>query len=178
MQGTNQKKFHRIILSLPIALAATLLSQNAMAGTDTSNFAVSATVAASCTVDASGGLDFGAYDPIVTNANSGSDAEQAGTINTTCTNGATATLTLDQGANADDGSTDEAPLRRMKDGTDFLDYQLYTDSEHTTVWDNTTGQSVTGTGASSPTTVYGVITKGQNVPAGSYTDTVVATITF
>jgi spore coat protein U-like protein len=66
----------------------------------------------------------------------------------------------------------------MKDGTDFLDYQLYTDSEHTTVWDNTTGQSVTGTGASSPTPVYGVITKGQNVPAGSYTDTVVATITF
>ncbi|MFM6073490.1 MAG: spore coat protein U domain-containing protein, partial [Dolichospermum sp.] len=40
------------------------------------------------------------------------------------------------------------------------------------------GVSHTGTGNASNITVYGRIGRGQNVPAGSYTDTVVATVTF
>jgi spore coat protein U-like protein len=103
-----------------------------------------------------------------------------GTIATVCTNGSTAKITLGQGANADTGSTDTAPARRMTDGTNFLAYQLYSENTYTTVWGNTdpTGFSVTGTGATVNATVYGRVAQGQNVPAGSYTDTVVATITF
>lgn len=148
----------------------------AWAGTATNNLAVSATVTANCTIDASAGISFGSYDPV--SANASTDLSGTGTITTTCTNGASATVTLGQGSNAATGSTDTAPLRQMTDGTDMLAYQLYTDSGHTTVWDNTTGLGVTGTGTASNASVYGVITAGQNVGAGSYTDTVVATVTF
>ena len=41
-----------------------------------------------------------------------------------------------------------------------------------------TGLAYTGTGASQDLTVYGTLPGGQNVPVGSYSDTVVATITF
>lgn len=148
----------------------------ALAGTDTANLAVSATVAANCTISAGTGISFGSYDPIVTNASTALDG--TGTITTTCTNGASANVTLGQGSNADTGSTDAAPLRRMTDGTDMLSYQLYTDNGHTTVWDNSTGVDVTGTGTASDTTVYGEVAGGQNVGTGTYTDTVVATVTF
>jgi spore coat protein U-like protein len=151
----------------------------AAAGTASSDLPVSASVSANCTIDASGGVAFGAYDPVVANQSTALTA--SGTISTTCTNGATATITLGQGSNADTGSTDTAPLRRMLAGTsDYLTYQLYTDSGDTTVWGNTaaTGVTVTGTGAAVSTTVYGSVPAGQNVATGNYADTVAATVTF
>ena len=153
------------------------LSGAALAGTDTSSLTVSATVAASCTIDASAGLAFGSYDPVV--ANKTTDLDASGLISTTCTNGSAATITLGQGANLDAASTDAVPLRRMVGGTtDFLAYALFTDGGRTTTWDNTTGNPVTGTGVAVNTTVFGRIPAAQNVPANSYNDTVLATITF
>jgi spore coat protein U-like protein len=154
-------------------------SGSAAAGTASSDLPVSASVSANCTIDASGGVAFGAYDPVSANASTALTA--SGTISTTCTNGATATITLGQGSNADTGSTDTAPLRRMLAGTsDYLNYQLYSDSGDTTVWGNTsaTGVTVTGTGAAVSTTVYGSVPGGQNVATGNYADTVAATVTF
>ena len=48
------------------------------------------------------------------------------------------------------------------------------------VWGGTAASDVphTGTGTETSLTVYGRIPAGQNVPAGSYSDTVVATVTF
>jgi spore coat protein U-like protein len=124
-------------------------------------------------------LAFGAYDPIVVNAAGALDG--TGTVTTTCTNGSAATVTLGQGANAGGGSTDAVPLRRMKDGgTNYLSYDLFSDPGHTTIFGNTdeTGKDVTGTGGEVPTTVYGRVPPNQNMPAGTYNDTVVATVTF
>jgi spore coat protein U-like protein len=61
-----------------------------------------------------------------------------------------------------------------------LSYFLYSDAGWTTVWANTVGTGVahTGTATATAITVYGQVTAGQNVPAGSYSDTVVATVTF
>lgn len=150
----------------------------ALAGTATSNFAVSTTVAANCTIDASAGLSFGSYDPV--SANTTTALTGTGTISTTCTNGSSAIITLGQGGTTDATSSDASPLREMSDGTDTLTYNLYTDSAYTTVWGNTstTGKGITGTGTASSTTVYGKIAAGQNVGTGSYTDTVIATVTF
>ena len=70
---------------------------------------------------------------------------------------------------------------RMSDGVaSFLAYALYQDSPRTTVWGNTAGTGLVhaGDGASHAITVYGTVAAGQNVPVGSYSDTVVATITF
>jgi spore coat protein U-like protein len=171
------KTFLEFNLAVAAFVAALALSGTVYAATATSNLPVSATVTANCTIDASGGLAFGAYDPVVTNAST--DLTGTGTVSTTCTNGASVTVTLGQGSNADTGSTDAAPVRRMLSGaSDYLGYQLYTDSGHATVWDNSTGAPVSGTGGAVNTTVYGLVAAGQNVPAGSYSDTVVATVTF
>jgi spore coat protein U-like protein len=89
-------------------------------------------------------------------------------------------ITLGQGLHGDTGSTDAAPLRRLESGTDHLSYALYQLADLSAPWANTagTGLSYTGVGSSSTVTVYGRIAGSQNVPAGSYTDTVVGTITF
>jgi spore coat protein U-like protein len=177
MQMHSKRAFPKAAVIAAFLIAAPFSADLASAATQTSNLPVSATVSASCTIDASAGLAFGTYDPIVTNAST--DLAATGSLDTTCTNGFDATVTLGQGDNADTGSSDAAPLRRLTDGgTNFLAYQLYTAADHATVWDNTTGNTVTETGAPVTTSVYGVVAAGQNVPAGSYNDTVVATVTF
>jgi spore coat protein U-like protein len=159
-----------------------LLSIGAASSTDaataTSNLSVTASVSANCSISTAP-VAFGAYDPV--SANASTALSGTGTVNVTCTNGASTTVTLGQGANADTGSTDAAPARRLSDGTtNYLSYSLYQDTGRTTVWGNTVGTGVanTGTGTQTAITVYGSVAAGQNVPSGSYSDTVVATVTF
>jgi spore coat protein U-like protein len=150
----------------------------AQAGSQTDNLTVQATVDANCTITTTA-VDFGSYDPVV--ANKTTDLTAQGKVSVLCTTGAAATVTLGQGSNADTGSTDAAPVRRLKHGTaDFLSYALFSDAGLTTAWGNTAGTGVghTGDGASHDLTVYGNLLAGQNVPVGTYTDTVVATISF
>lgn len=149
----------------------------AFAGSDSDNVAVSASVSASCTIAASA-LSFGAYDPIGANAASPLDAQADLTVQ--CTNGAAASVVLDLGQNTNGGSADD-PKRQMSDGgSNFMSYDLFSDAGHTTIWGNSTNSDVayTGTGASEALTMFGRIPAGQNLPAGSYADTVLATINF
>jgi spore coat protein U-like protein len=160
------------VLLLSIGAASTTEANTAQA-----NLSVTASVTANCTI-ATTAVAFGSYDPVNTNASAALNG--SGSVSITCTSGASATVTLGQGANADTGSTDAAPVRRLTDGTHFLNYALYTDTNRTAAWGNTslTGVASTGTGAAVSLSVYGAVSSGQNVPAGSYTDTVVATVTF
>lgn len=172
-------RFSRTLFAVTSVAFATLIAGgSADAATATDNLSVTASVAANCSISTAA-VAFGAYDPIVTNASAALDG--TGTVSVTCTDGASTTITLAQGANADVGSTDDAPVRRMNDGgTNYLAYLLYSDAGRTTVWGNTapTGLAHTGSGLVTNLTVYGRTTGGQNVPAGSYSDTVIATITF
>ncbi|MBK1986620.1 spore coat protein U domain-containing protein [Sphaerospermopsis aphanizomenoides BCCUSP55] len=170
----------RFSLASALLVAGSIVAATApaMAGTSTANLSASASVTANCTISTSA-LSFGAYDPLSGNASSPLDGTGAVTI--TCTNGASAVIMLGQGSNADTGSTDAAPLRRLKDaGTNYLSYSLYKDAGHATVWGNTAGSglSQTGNGTAQTNTIYGRVTSGQNVSAGSYTDTVTATVSF
>jgi spore coat protein U-like protein len=172
------RKLNERLLGVAAAVALVLGTSGAGAATETSNLSVTATVTANCSISTAP-VAFGAYDPVVVNASADRDA--TGTVTVACTSGASAAVTLGQGANADTGSTDDVPLRRMTDdGTNFIEYGLFTDVGRATVWGNDTDTDVahTGTGAAVGLTVYGRIPAGQNVPAGSYTDTVVATVTF
>lgn len=174
----DRTRLARLLLAAAVVSSALVSAPEAAhAGTATDNLAVSASISANCTISTAA-LAFGAYDPIVSHASSPLDG--TGTVTVTCTNGSSADITLGQGANADTGSTDDVPLRRMAKGTDYLAYFLYSDSGRTTVWGNTTGSDVNhiGTGSATNLTVYGRVTAGQNEPAGSYSDTVVATVTF
>jgi spore coat protein U-like protein len=162
-------------MTVGFAMLALLASAAAQAGTATANLSVSANITANCTISTTD-VAFGAYDPI--SANASTPLTATGAVNTTCTNGASVVVTLDQGANAGSGSTSAVPVRRMANGSSFMNYGLYSDNGDTDTFDGVTGVTVAGTGAQVGTPVYGSIPAGQNLPTGSYTDTVVATVTF
>ncbi|MHA7833665.1 MAG: Csu type fimbrial protein [Algiphilus sp.] len=139
----------------------------------TDTFAVTATVVDSCTLTAGNTLAFGNYDP-----NSGTALDGETTVSVSCTNGTTADVALDLGANAN------VSTRRMVDGTtgtSFLQYELYSDSGRTTVW-GTGGDAVTYTGqgvlSASDLTVYGRVPIAQDVSVDSYSDTITVTLTI
>jgi spore coat protein U-like protein len=144
------------------------------ASTNTANLAVSATVSVNCTVTA-GTLAFGSYDPVIANASSNLDA--SGTFTIACTKNASGvTIDVGQGGNYSSG-------RRMAASGNYLSYQMYSDAARTSIWGSTSGGSVVNMSApvskaAVTYTVYGRIAGGQDVPAGSYSDTVVATVNF
>lgn len=166
----------RLVIGLAagIAVAGPLAQHSLLAASATANVTISATVANNCTITG-GALAFGTYDPLVTNATDAKDG--SGTFTVACTKGAAGvTIDLGQGQNYAGG-------RRMIAGSEAVSYQLYSDSGRTMVWGSTSGGSALA--VSAPTskapvtyTVYGRITGGQDVAAGSYTDTVVATVNF
>lgn len=142
-----------------------------MAATATDTFQVTATAIDQCQVSASD-LAFGNYDPLSASATEGST-----TLTVTCT----LSTTYDIGLDAGTGSGATVSDRKMTSGADTLNYGLYQDAAYTTVWGNTPGTDTvadTGTGAGQDFTVYGKIPAQQNVPPGSYADTVTVTVTF
>jgi spore coat protein U-like protein len=170
------------IMSTRLKIVAVLLSlyaAAATAGTATANLAVTATVSSTCTVTTTT-VAFGTY-----NAGAVSPTDASGAVTATCTSGTTYTVALDAGANA--GSAGDVTTRRMTDGSShFLPYQIYLDSSHTTIWGgglngssiNPTSSTFSGNGTAQGYTAYGRLTAGNYVTAGSYTDTVVATVTY
>lgn len=173
---SSLKMLRQIAWATSIALAGSWATAT-HAQTETANLEVSATVEPSCSISTTA-LAFGVYDFVTTNNTVPLDA--TGTVTITCTQDAAVTITLGQGLNADTGSTAAAPLRRVSDGTDFLSYNLYSNAARTSIWgdDATVDVEAVGTGEADPHTVYGRIPGGQNVPSGTYVDTVVATVTF
>jgi spore coat protein U-like protein len=152
-------------------------SSAAFAGSATTTLAVTAIVGATCNV-ATNAVSFGTYDPLVVNQTA--PLNGSGSVSTTCSNGLTNTVTLDQGLNGATGSTDTVPLRQLRSGGNVLGYFLYSNSAHTTVFGNTapTGFGQTGTGLNANLTIFGQVSGGQNAAPGSYADTVTATISF
>jgi spore coat protein U-like protein len=176
MMNSSKIFGHKSIL---IAMSALALSGSgsAFAATASDNLAVSATVIDNCLISTSA-LGFGNYDPVDVNASANLDG--TGTVSVTCTLDDVVQITLDDGVNADTGSTDTVPLRRLTDGTNFLSYSLFSDAGRTAIWGigATVDVETTGTGANEDHTVYGRVASGQNRPAGAYADTVQATVTF
>lgn len=165
----------RVELVATVVLVAGWIAPTAHAGTATSNVGVSATVASVCSITA-GSLGFGTYDTL-----SGGNVDGTATVSLACTKGATATVTLGQGQNSGTGSTDAAPVRRLASGANVLSYALYSDATRLVPWGNTsaTGQPYVSTSSASSTlTVYGRIAANQDVPAGAFSDVIVATISF
>lgn len=143
---------------------------NADAAEATANMTVSAEVAANCLISANP-LNFGSYDPVGAHASAPLDASS--NLQVTCTDETEAKILLDMGSSG-------GASRAMSNGSNQLAYELYADSGRSIVWgDNeANGVDYTGIGVEEAVTVYGRIPAGQNVPAGTYSDSVVATITF
>ncbi len=155
----------KILLAAGISFIA---SSASFAATTTTTFQVTATVAAACSVSATD-HSFGAYAGVQLDATS--------TITPTCTLLTPYSISLDTGANA------SGTQRRMKNtaSADYLSYSLFSDALRTIVWGTGGGGTVVngvGTGLAAPSTVYGRIAAAQNVPTGSYADTITVTLTF
>jgi spore coat protein U-like protein len=148
-------------------------------GSSTSNasFTVTATVIPACTVSATT-LDFGSTSSLASAVNS------TATITAKCDNTLAYSIGLDNGQNA------IASQRYLSAGTGTnIKYNLYTNSGYSDAWTTTTantsctgGSSTcalgTGTGSNQNYTVYGQVPAQTKPGSGTYTDTVVVTVTY
>ena len=174
----ENRSYRLATIAAAAVIAAAVLSPAAVnAGSSTGTLTVTASVAQKCILS-SPTLAFGSYDPVVTNNSANLDAST--TITVTCTKGATGiTLGFGNSANAPAGCT--APQRCLLGSghANYLNYQLYSDSGHSSVWTTAISESVTG-GITTPTsvTIYGRVPPAQDVSVDSYSDSVVATVNY
>lgn len=168
------ENLRRKIVAVIAMVSALILSAISFADITPSNLVESVTVQANCRIV--GGvvsMSFGSYDPSLANITQDLDATSSFSVR--CTPGTIAVISMDSGQNASGG------MRRMANALgDKLNYQIYTDSSRSSVWDtsNTVNYSSNNLLARN-FTVYGRIPAGQsNVNAGSYADVVTVTLKF
>lgn len=138
--------------------------------------------AASCAIT-SPALNFGSYDPLAA-----SNHDSTAVVNVSCTRTVTPSETVNYTLTSSIGSGLTYATRRMLNGAEILNYNVYRNAARTQVWGNGTGGSFSITGSfilnnSNPTrnrnhTIYGRIPPLQDATAGSYSDTLVVTLTF
>lgn len=131
-------------------------------------FAVSATVDKNCTLSATN-INFGSHGIL-------SAAVTAnGHLTLKCTSTMSYTVALGNGNN---GSSPTA--RNMKLGSSLITYGLYKDNGFASPWGDTGGTVATGTGsgANQDLTVYGRVPAQATPAAGTYTDTIIVTVTY
>lgn len=136
-----------------------------------------------CACNASTGtLSFGTINPL-----SGSTSTTAGSVQVSC--GGIASLLVPIKVELSTGGSNSYTTRKLANGANTLNYNLYTDNAYQTVWGNGTGGSQpvnTGIlldllGQSPPLTlwIYARVPTGQtSTPPGLYTDTITVTVTY
>lgn len=172
-------KFHGKMLAATIAVALGAAAMTAQAATGTTTFTVTATVVNNCVISSTN-IAFGNYDPTAATA-----ITAQGAVTARCTKGDVVSVALGQGANAAGASTAAVPARQMVSGANLLPYHIFIAASGNTEWGTgtvgtNTPAAQTAVSANTPLTftTYGSLPAGQDVPAGSYTDSVVATVTF
>lgn len=170
---------HKKVLAAAVALVLGGSAVNTWATTGTTSFNVTATVINDCTIGSTN-IAFGNYDPTSATA-----VTAQGTVTAKCTKGDAVSVALGQGANPATGSTAAVPARQMASGTNLLPYHIYIASSGTTEWgtgalgtNEPAAQTATSVSTALTFTTYGSLPAGADVPAGSYSDTVIATVTF
>jgi len=171
-------------LGLVTLVLASFAAVPAFAQTASTNVSVTASIGNICTIT-NATVALGVYDPVVTNAATPLDG--SGSVTIACTRGAVTSVSLGLGANA------SGAQRRMTDGIpNFMNYELYQPPNTTpgsacsytspTVWGTAGANLFVPTAAPSTAArtynICGRIAAGQDLPSGSYNDTVVAIVNF
>lgn len=154
------------------ALVLLLAAANVFGASATAYLNVSLTVMPNCRVSVTD-LSFGAYDPLLANADQPLDA--TADFDMLCTKQAQAKIKFDYGRNP------QGETRGMTLGPDRVNYGLFQDSSRTKPWaDGENGLYVVAAGGRAPQryVVYGRVPPGQEVPPGAYNDIVMATVDF
>lgn len=130
-------------------------------------FSSPAAAAAVCTVSPQG-VNFGTYDRL-----SASPLDGVGNINVSCDAVTSFSIALGAGGGS-------YASRSMTSGVDRMSYNLYTGAARLVVWGDGTGNTdtVSATSTGGDFTVYGQVPAGQNLPASSYADMIVVTVTY
>jgi spore coat protein U-like protein len=147
------------------ALAVVLTPRPVDAATAQASFTVTAIVPTACTIGATN-ISVPSYDP-----NAGSAATAGGTVTLTCTRGTPYSVAL---ASARGWQLSDAAVPTPH----LLNYAILQGAT-ANPWN--TAQVVAGTApsrAAIPLVATASIAAGQDVPVGTYTDTVTATVTF
>jgi spore coat protein U-like protein len=184
--SVNQTVYGRFLASQPADIAGgytstvsasiTYIQQsgagNCPVGTlnNTKTAAVTATVSSNCTIGATG-VSFGSQGILSSNK----DAQ--GTLTVQCTDALPYLVSLDGGLS---GATNPTQ-RKMTFSSANVVYGLYQDSARSLPWGSTSGVdtlSGTGTGLTQTVNVYGRVAPQTTPTPGTYTDTIVATITY
>ena len=136
-----------------------------------------ARAASSCSLVSVTGVSFGPYD--VFNA---APTNQTGSVTFKCQAGilplVPVTITLST------GNSGIYAFRQLRKGAESLQYNLHLDAAHALIWGNGTGGSLPlgpllpADNVETTVTIYGQIPPGQNITAGSYSDTITVTINF
>jgi spore coat protein U domain-containing protein, fimbrial subunit CupE1/2/3/6 len=161
-------------LGLTGALMATCLLQSvgpSSATTVTTTFTATITLAATCIINSASTLDFGTAGVLTANVPGTS------TIAVQCTNTTPYNIGLDAGA----GTGATVAVRKLTSGAATVNYSIYSDAGHTTVWGNTVSTdtvAATGNGASQSYTAFGLVPIQTTPAPGTYTDTVTVTVTY
>ena len=180
----NKQIFHVFFAAIMLVFAGAVSA----ASPQSTTFTVTASVAANCTIAATP-VAFGVYDPVTVNATAAL-TNGAGTVQVTCTKGALPVIALNAGANGAAAGVS----RSMKGaGTDLLGYELYLPPTTvasaacvfpaTSVWNTSVGAGTLATTAAPSRAmrsynICGSVPGGQDVSVDSYTDTVIASVTF
>jgi len=156
---------HKFVALLAFTLLGSLAE--AQASTATGTFNVTLTVTSVCSVSASNM----AFSSMPTGTTTSSNATSTLTVN--CSNGAAYSVALDNGQNV------SSSQRRMRLGatSNYINYNLYSDSGYSVPWATLTGQ--TGSGSNQTITAYGNVPSAQAIATpGSYSDMVTVTISY
>ena len=168
MKTVNRSKKIFFLMIGSLAMLAPMPAFALLCGLEVGTIVVSATP-----------VNFGVYDPSsasATDAN-GSVSIECGILGVDVLPSFAVSLSVGQ-------AVSYAP-RKMLSGPSSLSYNLYTTASHTIVWGDGTGGTSTNAFdgllsllASTSMTVYGRVPAGQYVTSGSYTDTIIVTVTY
>lgn len=163
-----------------IAFAAALvlslgMSGSSYAATTTGTANINATIANTCAINSITSPGTAALTGGV------APSQTSGTISLTCTSGDAEGIAINSGVNGS-GSGTSGITRNVKNGSNSLGYQVYSNSGATTIWGDLAGTNTvtsTGTGAAQSFTFYvDFNTPALTLPAGTYSDTLTVTLSY
>jgi spore coat protein U-like protein len=166
-----------VVLSVAAIIGSLLTPPLSLAATIPHTMPVQAQVSVNCNFTAPSTMTFPAYDPA--GANATNPLSGTGTLGVRCTQGATVTIGIDTGAHA---GLAAPSTRAMQNGAFNLGYDLYWEASYTNLWTTIAGAGlrtyIPSSNALTNITVYGRIPGGQDVPAGTYNDSVEVTVNY
>jgi spore coat protein U-like protein len=157
---------------LGLAAGFAVLSGVAYGATTTTNFQVQLTIAAQCIINSASTLNFGGSQGLLL-----TNVDQTSTLQVQCTDSTPYNI----GLNAGTGSGATVAVRKLTGGGGTINYSLYTDGAHSTVWGNTVSTDTvagTGNGSNQSFTIFGRVPAQATPAPGLYADTITVTVNY